>query len=40
MLGKLAELGIHEARCYVPCDPTHAARIEAIEALAELAGSI
>jgi alkanesulfonate monooxygenase SsuD/methylene tetrahydromethanopterin reductase-like flavin-dependent oxidoreductase (luciferase family) len=40
MLGKLGELAIDEARCYVPCDPTHASRIEAIEALAELAGSI
>ena len=35
-LGMLAERGVDEARCYVLCDQTHAARVEAINALAEL----
>lgn len=40
MLGLLAELGIDEARCYALCEDTHAARLEAIAALAELVAEI
>lgn len=39
-LSMLAEIGVGEARCYVLCEQTHAARIEAIAALAELTAGL
>src|SRR6056297_47228 len=40
MLGRLAELGVDEARCYAVSTSTHVARLEAIEALAQMATEI
>ena len=40
MLRKLQELGFDEVRCYTVCEPTHAARAEALEAYATMVGAI
>ena len=40
MLGTLGDLGIDEARCYVLAEQRHSARMEGIDALAELTAEI